>query len=198
MAIDLSRTSRGPGSIGRPIDTNRLKDLAAQDPHHRFSVGPKIYWLLRTMDGQTVPVQVDFVDANLFWDPFQAQSMLCTIPHYPAVVALNLPTLLVSKMRSATERSQPNPNERRQKQVNDVKDFAFALDKCLTFRIPVDNVQLQQLNRDINIARAITRDFWVLATALEVQGAPPASPLKEGWRRLLQASGAPQEMLNDA
>ncbi|KAH0579971.1 hypothetical protein J132_09338 [Termitomyces sp. J132] len=117
LAIDLSRTCR-PNS-NRPYNTNALKGLVAMNPD-KFIVGPKIYQIVNARTAQEKHIQVDFVNVNLYWTPFRAESMVNfsfdSIAH-----PLNLCTLLVSKMRSTIECSQPDAEDCFTKQSNDVQ-----------------------------------------------------------------------------
>ena len=62
MAIDLRRT------LPR-ITTNTLKDYARQST--LFEVGLKIFYKLENID-----VQLDFVDAELFFSPWEIDQMV--------------------------------------------------------------------------------------------------------------------------
>ncbi|KZT11878.1 uncharacterized protein LAESUDRAFT_710419 [Laetiporus sulphureus 93-53] len=86
--------------------------LVAQDA--RLVVGPKIYWKHQPSG---MYVQVDFVDAHLFWAPFDVEQMVDRSLPLPS---LNLPTLLVGKLKCALERNQADVRERRMKQANDL------------------------------------------------------------------------------
>ncbi|KAI0061046.1 hypothetical protein BV25DRAFT_1839349 [Artomyces pyxidatus] len=193
LAIDLSGTRR-PGSH-RPYDTNALKHLAAQDTQ-RFIVGPKIYWILNPGTPYQTPVQVDFVDAHLFWAPFEPLEMIDSSPNLP-VPLLNVRTLLVSKMKSAIERSQPNAFERAQKQQNDVKDFFFALGVCLQMRTPLLVVQFRQLGHSEAAGLATVGAFWRLATQISASYAVGSIDMhKQMWAQLVLMSGAPAAFVN--
>ncbi|KAJ3551205.1 hypothetical protein NM688_g4842 [Phlebia brevispora] len=135
----------------RRVDTNALKDIASRDP--RLIVGPKIYWRHSTTG---TPIQVDFVDANLFWAPFDVVQML---DRNMPVPSLNLPTLLVGKMKSAIERNQGTTVERTAKQRNDVSDFDFAVCHCLSRRIPLTTHHMSHLGPTQESALATVREF---------------------------------------
>lgn len=91
-----------------------------------FTVGPKIYFHLNNTDS----VQVDFVDAVLYFEPWKADSMVTTLPKYPDIEVLTPQALLVQKIITATERSFPDPRTERLKISNDIVDFSFLATLC--------------------------------------------------------------------
>ncbi|TFY58659.1 hypothetical protein EVG20_g8064 [Dentipellis fragilis] len=123
LCMDLSRTRRHGTQV--PFDTNALKDMASRDP--RFIVGPKIFWI-HQLSG--TPVQVDFVDTRLFWQPFDIRYMVDANPAAHAVPSLNPPMLLVGKMKSALERAAM------ERKINDIADFDYALTLLQTSKQP--------------------------------------------------------------
>lgn len=174
VAMDLSKTSR-PGS-GRPYDVNSLKSMAATD--EQFVVGPKIYWRLPTIN-----VQVDFVDANLFWTPPAIFSSVIVLPK-TRILSLDAPTLLVGKMMSGPERSQSDAELRTQKQMNDITD-AFLLDHCSTEQIILQEPHILHLKTPVNVA-----EFIRLCGSFEEVD---AQGFIEGWNTLCTTSGISDE-----
>lgn len=64
-------------------------------------MGPKIFFHFNDTDA----VQIDFVDAVLYFEPWEADSMVTTLPNYPEIEILTPQALLVQKIITATERS---------------------------------------------------------------------------------------------
>ncbi|OBZ73203.1 hypothetical protein A0H81_06953 [Grifola frondosa] len=193
LAIDLSRTRR---ANGRPLDTNALKQIAAQSPH--FSVGPKVYWILDAHTASPKYIQVDFVDAQLYWHPFDVAQMVVSAPTLPIPV-MNLPTLLVGKMKSAIERSQANQTERILKQVNDIRDFFFALAKCTQQQLTLTAIHIQHLGATENAALVVIRAFFQLKAFLQqnrwLTAAAVPMDYQHQWLQLIVRSGLPESFI---
>ncbi|KAE9401483.1 hypothetical protein BT96DRAFT_1092242 [Gymnopus androsaceus JB14] len=83
IALDLS-SSKHP-VLGKTVDMNSLKQEVAKD--NRFIAGPKIYIKMGSYE-----VQIDFVNAQMFWSPFNTPDMIDTeLTRFPC---LNLQMLL--------------------------------------------------------------------------------------------------------
>lgn len=173
LAMDLSGTKRPTGT--RPYDTNALKDLAAQEPD-KFLVGPKIFWKLPSVD-----VQVDFVDARLFWQP---PEILRAVVQFPgtALLSLDAPTLLVGKIVSAIERAQPDKRERQTKQINDMTDALFLAHYCVSQHAALTAAQLQHMRARENLTAFAELFGELLDTQLP--------EFQEAWNALCKLSGA--------
>ncbi|GBE87483.1 hypothetical protein BKA93DRAFT_192975 [Sparassis latifolia] len=192
LALDLSLTHRD-GDPKKHYDTNQLKALAAHDPKHRFIVGPKIYIILYANDAaKKLYVQVDFIDAALFYSPWDPAQMIDHDPRLP-VPCLTLPTLLVGKIKSAPERNQPNENERIMKQANDIQDANFAVGECLHRELILVKAQVEHLGRDEKLVIAVLEDFFKLTTKLEKERRLPSmAKLRSNWAEIVHKSGLPK------
>ncbi|CAL1707208.1 unnamed protein product [Somion occarium] len=189
LAIDLSRTRR---ANGRAFDTNALKQIAGESPF--FSVGPKVYWILNANTPSQKLIQVDFVDAQLFWHPFSSTQMIGGIPGLPVPV-MNLPTLLVGKMKSALERSQTDRVERITKVANDVNDFLFALGKCTQQRLILTTLHIQHLGASEQAAFEVMKAFFQLKASLQQprwSETTFASNYQSQWVQLITRSQLPE------
>ncbi|KAA1478529.1 hypothetical protein DENSPDRAFT_885967 [Dentipellis sp. KUC8613] len=191
LCMDLSRTQRSSRS-GAPIpfDTNALKDIASRDS--RLIVGPKIYWVHQPT---RIPVQVDFVDANLFWRPFDIRAMVDTTPTgtVGGVPSLNPPTLLVGKMKSALERSDQT------KQSKDVWDFDFAMTLCFQRRSPLTVRHLEHLAADLQGVCHVVHEFAKLRLSLMgKQLDQNGSMWVNAWASLIKNSGLHRSLIDAA
>ncbi|EKM61791.1 uncharacterized protein PHACADRAFT_190981 [Phanerochaete carnosa HHB-10118-sp] len=189
VCMDLSRTRRNGTQM--PFDTNALKDLARQDP--RLVVGPKIYWIHKPTG---TLVQVDFVDAQLFWHPFDVRQM---VDPSNIVPSLNLPTLLAGKLKSALERNDPNPQKMWEKKSNDVSDFDFAMGLCLHRRLALTQHHLAHLGPDMQTVTFVVQEFAKLRLTLmqsymDKNGHAGVS----WWEQLIRASNLPQSLVDAA
>jgi len=170
LAMDLSNTKRANGN---KFTTNGLKDLAVEEPD-RFVVGLKIFWKLANVN-----VQVDFVDANLFWQPTQILQSTITLPSTD-LLSLSPPTLLVGKIISAIERNQTDKAERRVKQLNDITDALFLLKNCLTFQRLLTKAHVDHMRKLDNL-----KAFVDLFHDLDI----PLDEFKANWNKLCGLSG---------
>jgi len=180
MVLDFRNTSRGVG--GGQYDVNYLKDRARNDPQH-FIAGLKIFWLLRGDDDHVMRhVQVDFVDVVSYWHPWTGANMTQPVMDY-GISSLSLPTLLAGKIRSATERAQPDVTERKEKINNDIRDAVFALYRCDTdpsiVFMPEHLVQVNGVE--------VLHDFIQLNSGWEGTGLP-VQQFKTMWDRLIHRS----------
>lgn len=161
----------------------------------RFIVGPKIYWVLDAGTPYQKPVQVDFVDAALYWSPF-SPAMVDMSQNLP-VPCLNLPTLLVGKIKSATERSQSDEGERLRKQTHDITDFYFALVQCCRLRLALGAAQLLHLGPTVPAALLTVQACSNLRAYMDQHRLiAPFPALRDQWNLLVHHSQMPSDFLN--
>ncbi|KAI0784023.1 hypothetical protein C8Q75DRAFT_406803 [Abortiporus biennis] len=153
LCMDLRNAVRHDNQTRR-VDVNALKSMASTDS--RLIVGPKIFWKHSTTGTY---VQVDFIDANLFYAPFDYRRM---VDSSIAIPSLNLPTLLVGKIRTALQRNQSDTSERSHKHINDFTDFEFAVQQCVIRQIPLTMSHLGHLGTTIEDQVNMISDFTKL------------------------------------
>jgi len=147
-------------SCQRKMTANTLKDLARQSD--KFEVGLQI--IFKGAESDPNPIQIDFVDAQLMYAPWDVEFMVTTLPNYPGIEILTVPTLLVQKVLTVLQRSFPDQEKLGKKRLTDFSDFQFLLRKCILDDLLITPPIAKSFPSD---PQAILKDFLTLGRDME-------------------------------
>jgi len=169
----------------KKVTSNTLKDLARRSD--KFEVGLQIFFKGAESDPNRA-IQIDFVDAHLMYAPWDVESMVTTLPDYPDIEILTVPTLLIQKILTVLQRSFPDEEKLSKKRLTDFSDFQFLLKKCMLDGLLITPSIIKSFPSD---PQTILKDFVTLGHDMDAINKKDISlwndlvvqsGLDEGWK----------------